>query len=117
MPANRAISLHPDFEYQLVQVEGECLILAADLVESVMKRAGITSWVVLGSCKGADLELQRFQHPFMGFDVPIVLGEHVTLEAGTGAVHTAQATVLTTMLSVRNMVWKRLTLLARTAAT
>ncbi|WP_308537799.1 isoleucine--tRNA ligase [uncultured Serratia sp.] len=89
LPANRAISLHPDFTYQLVQVDGQCLILAAELVESVMKRAGITEWTVLGSCKGADLELLRFKHPFMDFDVPAILGEHVTLEAGTGAVHTA----------------------------
>ncbi|HGM5271956.1 isoleucine--tRNA ligase [Serratia nevei] len=89
LPANRAISLHPDFTYQLVQVDGQCLILAAELVESVMKRAGITEWTVLGSCKGADLELLRFNHPFMGFDVPAILGEHVTLDAGTGAVHTA----------------------------
>ncbi|MEX7630400.1 isoleucine--tRNA ligase [Serratia marcescens] len=86
---NRAISLHPDFTYQLVQVDGQCLILAAELVESVMKRAGITEWTVLGSCKGADLELLRFKHPFMGFDVPAIMGEHVTLDAGTGAVHTA----------------------------
>lgn len=89
LPANRAISLHPDFTYQLVQVDGQCLILAAELVESVMKRAGITEWMVLGSCKGADLELLRFKHPFMDFDVPAILGEHVTLDAGTGAVHTA----------------------------
>ncbi|ALD44131.1 isoleucine--tRNA ligase [Serratia sp. CY54039] len=89
LPANRAISLHPDFTYQLVQVDGQCLILAAELVESVMKRAGITEWAVLGSCKGADLELLRFKHPFMDFDVPAILGEHVTLDAGTGAVHTA----------------------------
>ncbi|ASL91140.1 isoleucine--tRNA ligase [Serratia sp. CY55921] len=89
LPANRAISLHPDFTYQLVQVDGRCLILAAELVESVMKRAGITEWTVLGSCKGADLELLRFKHPFMDFDVPAILGEHVTLDAGTGAVHTA----------------------------
>lgn len=89
LPANRAISLHPDFTYQLVQVDGQCLILAAELVESVMKRAGITEWTVLGSCKGADLELLRFNHPFMDFDVPAILGEHVTLDAGTGAVHTA----------------------------
>lgn len=89
LPANRAISLHPDFTYQLVQVDGQCLILAAELVESVMKRAGITEWTVLGSCKGADLELLRFKHPFMGFDVPAIMGEHVTLDAGTGAVHTA----------------------------
>ncbi|MGU8112364.1 isoleucine--tRNA ligase [Serratia marcescens] len=89
LPANRAISLHPDFTYQLVQVDGQCLILVAELVESVMKRAGITEWAVLGSCKGADLELLRFKHPFMGFDVPAIMGEHVTLDAGTGAVHTA----------------------------
>ncbi|WP_411748987.1 isoleucine--tRNA ligase [Serratia marcescens] len=89
LPANRAISLHPDFTYQLVQVDGQCLILAAELVESVMKRAGITEWTVLGSCKGADLELLRFKHPLMDFDVPAILGEHVTLDAGTGAVHTA----------------------------
>ncbi|MFZ1875061.1 MAG: isoleucine--tRNA ligase [Chania sp.] len=89
LPANRAISLNPEFGYQLVQVEGQCLILAADLVESVMKRVGITRWAVLGDCKGADLELMRFTHPFMGFDVPAILGDHVTLDAGTGAVHTA----------------------------
>ncbi|MCT8343860.1 isoleucine--tRNA ligase [Photorhabdus kleinii] len=89
LPANRAIALHAEFSYQLVQIEGECLILAADLVESVMQRAGITSWVVLGSCTGAALELLRFKHPFMGFDSPVVLGDHVTLDAGTGAVHTA----------------------------
>ncbi|PLR34156.1 isoleucine--tRNA ligase [Chimaeribacter arupi] len=89
MPANRAISLNPEFAYQLVQVEGHCLILATDLVASVMKRAGITDWTVLGECKGADLELLRFRHPFLGFDVPAILGDHVTLDAGTGAVHTA----------------------------
>ncbi|WP_072549748.1 MULTISPECIES: isoleucine--tRNA ligase [Candidatus Fukatsuia] len=89
MPANRAIALHREFVYQLVQIDGECLILAADLVASVMKRAAITEWQILGSCNGTDLELLRCQHPFMAFDVPIILGDHVTLDAGTGAVHTA----------------------------
>ncbi|AKA39203.1 isoleucine--tRNA ligase [Yersinia ruckeri] len=89
LPANRAISLNPEFVYQLVNVGDENMILAADLVESVMKRAGITEWTVLGNCQGADLELSRFHHPFMGFDVPAILGDHVTLDAGTGAVHTA----------------------------
>ncbi|MBT0368443.1 isoleucine--tRNA ligase [Morganella morganii subsp. morganii] len=89
LPANRAISLNPEFDYQLVRVNDERLILAADLVESVMKRAGITSWTVEAGCKGIDLELLRFNHPFMGFDVPAILGDHVTLDAGTGAVHTA----------------------------
>ncbi|VTR29032.1 Isoleucine--tRNA ligase [Serratia fonticola] len=73
LPANRAISLNAEFAYQLVQIDGQCVILAADLVESVMKRAGITSWAVLGDCKGSDLELMRFTHPFMGFDVPAIL--------------------------------------------
>ncbi|ETS32449.1 Isoleucyl-tRNA synthetase [Photorhabdus khanii NC19] len=89
LPANRAIALHAEFDYQLVQIEGECLILAADLVESVMKRAGVTAWTVLGNCAGAALERLCFKHPFMGFDSPVVLGDHVTLDAGTGAVHTA----------------------------
>ncbi|EMM6942821.1 isoleucine--tRNA ligase [Morganella morganii] len=89
LPANRAISLNPEFDYQLVRVNDERLILAADLVESVMKRAGITSRTVEADCKGSDLELLRFNHPFMGFDVPAILGDHVTLDAGTGAVHTA----------------------------
>ncbi len=89
LPANRAVSLNAEFEYALVQVEGQALILAKDLVESVMKRAGITEWTVLGTAKGADLELMRFKHPFLDFDVPAILGEHVTLDAGTGAVHTA----------------------------
>ncbi|MEE3661012.1 isoleucine--tRNA ligase [Brenneria sp. g21c3] len=89
LPANRAISLNAEFVYQLVQIEGQALILAADLVESVMKRIGVDHWQVLGECQGSDLELLRFQHPFMGFDVPAILGDHVTLDAGTGAVHTA----------------------------
>ena len=89
MPANRAISLNAEFSYQLVQIEGRCLILATDLVASVMKRIGVTEWTVLGECKGAELELLRFNHPFLSFDVPVILGDHVTLDAGTGAVHTA----------------------------
>ncbi|WP_307744087.1 isoleucine--tRNA ligase [uncultured Pantoea sp.] len=90
LPANRAISLHPEFDYQLIQIEGHALILAKELVESVMKRAGVSEWQVLGECKGAALELQLFQHPFLEqIQSKVVLGEHVTLDAGTGAVHTA----------------------------
>ena len=90
LPASRGIALNATVEYQLVQVnDKECLILAADLVESVMKRAEITDWKILGACQGDALELLRFKHPFLDFDEPIVLGEHVTVDAGTGAVHTA----------------------------
>ncbi|WFQ79540.1 isoleucine--tRNA ligase [Xenorhabdus sp. SF857] len=89
LPANRAIALGAEITYQLVKINDECIILAAELVESVMLRAGITAWEVLGDCPGAYLELMRFSHPFMSYDVPAILGNHVTLEAGTGAVHTA----------------------------
>lgn len=71
-----------------------------------MKRAGVSEWQVLGECKGAALELQKFQHPFTALESLVVLGDHVTTEAGTGAVHTAPATVRMTMLSVRNMASK-----------
>lgn len=89
MPANRAIALHPEFEYQLVQIEGRALILAKDMVDSVMKRVGVSQWTVLGNVQGAALELMGFRHPFLAQVSPVVPGEHVTLEAGTGAVHTA----------------------------
>ncbi|ENC6658017.1 isoleucine--tRNA ligase [Aeromonas hydrophila] len=92
LPANRGIAMHADLDYALVQVEGEHperLILAAELVKDVMDRAGIEQFHNLGYAKGAALELLRFNHPFYSFDVPVVLGDHVTLDAGTGAVHTA----------------------------
>lgn len=92
LPANRAVALNSELSYALVQVEGdhpERLILAADLVTDVMDRAGISQYHNLGFCQGSALELSRFQHPFYDFDVPAILGEHVTLDAGTGAVHTA----------------------------
>ncbi|WP_298442505.1 isoleucine--tRNA ligase [uncultured Ferrimonas sp.] len=89
LPANRAISLHAEVQYALVQLDGERLILAADLVNSVMQRAGIESFKELGYCQGQALELLQFKHPFYDFTVPAILGEHVTTESGTGCVHTA----------------------------
>lgn len=90
LPASRGIALGADFDYQLVQINSNaCLILASDLVASVLNRAGITDWQILGSCQGQALDLLRFYHPFLDFDEPIVLAEHVTIDAGTGAVHTA----------------------------
>lgn len=89
LPANRAISLGAEFDYVLVQIEGQALIVAKDLMKSVLQRAGVTVYQTFGTVKGAELELLRFKHPFLGFDVPAILGDHVTLDAGTGAVHTA----------------------------
>ncbi|MDU8924600.1 isoleucine--tRNA ligase [Pasteurellaceae bacterium LIM206] len=89
MPSNKAIALNADLLYQLVQFGDERLILAADLVESVAKAVGAESWTVLGTAKGSDLELLEFKHPFYAYNVPLVLGEHVTTDGGTGLVHTA----------------------------
>ncbi|GHE79837.1 isoleucine--tRNA ligase [Thalassotalea profundi] len=93
LPANRAISVHPEVEYSLVQCENEQgkfrLILASDLVSSCMDRFGISKYHALGYCKGADLELKRVQHPFYDLTVPFICGEHVTTDSGTGCVHTA----------------------------
>lgn len=89
LPSNRAIALHPELEYQLIQVNGERLILTTELVESVMKAIGASDYQVLGIAKGKDLELLQFQHPFYDYSVPLILGEHVGNDAGTGLVHTA----------------------------
>ncbi|XQW86001.1 isoleucine--tRNA ligase [Thalassotalea piscium] len=93
LPANRAVSVHPDVEYSLVQCENEQgkfrLILATDLVKSCMDRYGISHYHALGFCKGIDLELQQLQHPFYEIIVPFICGDHVTTDSGTGCVHTA----------------------------
>ena len=93
LPANQAVAIHPEFDYQLIQCETEnkklLLVLAADLVESVLKRSGIEQHAVIASFKGAVLEGLKLQHPFYQREVPVILGNHVTLDAGTGAVHTA----------------------------
>ncbi|AYH49556.1 isoleucine--tRNA ligase [Dickeya fangzhongdai] len=91
LPANRAIALNAEIDYVLIQVAGKAIIVAEGLADAVAKRiAGSDVSARLGhTVKGSDLELLRFRHPFMGFDVPAILGDHVTLDAGTGAVHTA----------------------------
>ena len=88
LPANQAVSLHPEFDYVLVQAADECLVLAEDLYESALERYGMEA-TVIGRFKGAVLENLQLQHPFYDRQVPVILGEHVTAEAGTGAVHTA----------------------------
>ena len=93
LPANRAVAVHPQFDYSLIEVDLgkglERLIVATELAEAVMSKLGAASWSAIGQVKGAALEQMLLQHPFYDRKVPVVLGEHVTLEAGTGAVHTA----------------------------
>ncbi len=93
LPANRAVAVHPQFEYALVELDlGDGplrLVLADELVTSVMNTLGVSEWTVIAKVKGAALENLQLQHPFYDRQVPVVLGDHVTLDAGTGAVHTA----------------------------
>ena len=89
MPANVAICVNPELEYVWVQAGQEIYLLAAGLAESVMKAAKIEEYTILAKLKGADLEGMIFSHPFIERESPIVLGDHVTLEQGTGCVHTA----------------------------
>ncbi|MEZ5476582.1 MAG: class I tRNA ligase family protein, partial [Thiolinea sp.] len=89
LPASQAVSLHPELEYVVVAVDGERLLLAEALLEEVLRDTGHAEHTVLARAKGADLEGLLLHHPFLERQVPLVLGEHVTTDAGTGAVHTA----------------------------
>ncbi|TWX66545.1 isoleucine--tRNA ligase [Colwellia sp. C1TZA3] len=93
LPANRAVAVNAEVEYTLVQCATEQgkerFILASDLVTACMERFGIDKYQALGFCQGSDLELVELKHPFYDFTVPLILGEHVTTDSGTGLVHTA----------------------------
>ena len=115
LPANQALNVHPDFDYALVETEDKLLIVAQDIflqpatargeLESMTpqpgfsdgrmlamtRRYGIREWRVLAVAKGRELELLEFQHPFYDRRSPVYLGEYVTLETGTGIVHSAPA--------------------------
>ena len=93
LPANEAVALHPELEYVLVSgtQNGRTLnlVLARELMDTVTARLGLENIEELGFVAGGALEHMRLQHPFYDRDVPVILGDHVTVEAGTGAVHTA----------------------------
>ena len=95
IPANQAVALHADIDYQLVTARGtdkaaQNLILAKDLVESATERYGFSTVEVLADFTGTTLENLQLQHPLIqDRQVPIILGEHVIASSGTGAVHTA----------------------------
>jgi isoleucyl-tRNA synthetase len=93
LPANQAVALHADFEYQLLAGDWRGqrinIVVAAELAGTVAARIGLEAAEVLGRCTGAALEHLQLQHPFNDRRVPVILGDHVTTDAGTGAVHTA----------------------------
>ncbi len=93
LPASQAVALHPELDYAVVDATLEernvRLIVAADLISALEARIGLVAPVELARFKGAALEGLKLHHPFYERQVPVVLGEHVTLEQGTGGVHTA----------------------------
>lgn len=92
IPANYAVSVHPDYVYQLIRINTvNCryIIIAANLVHVFMKRLQCLVWKVLGASLGKTLEYLQVYHPFMSINVPIILSKHITLDAGTGIVHIA----------------------------
>ncbi len=91
LPANQAVCINSEFKYDLVETEKGLLILAHDLVEITCARYGFSTFNVLDDCIGRDLVGIELKHPFDNRQVPIISGAHVTIEAGTGLVHTAAA--------------------------
>ncbi len=89
LPANLAVALHPDFNYSAVKVGDEVLIMAAELVAGAFNECGIEGYEVIAGFSGSLLEGRKCQHPFLDRQSLVVLADYVTLEAGTGCVHTA----------------------------
>ncbi len=95
LPANQAVSLNPGLDYVVIQCAGvaehehERLLLAEALLADAVTRYEFDDYQIIARCKGEVLEGLKLQHPFYQREVPIILGDHVTTEAGTGAVHTA----------------------------
>ena len=89
IPHNRALAFHPDYDYAVVQTENGKLLLAADRVAALQTDCALKQVEVLGTYKGREFEGMKFQHPFLPVQVPGILAEYVTLDQGSGIVHTA----------------------------
>src|SRR6056297_848025 len=90
IPSNMAITFHPDYPYVVVEVDGEKLVMAEELVDSVMANTDIKDYKVISKpFSGKELENKKCIHPLVDRDSLLIIGDHVTLEQGTGCVHTA----------------------------
>jgi isoleucyl-tRNA synthetase len=89
LPHNRALAFHPDFEYAVVDTEKGALLLAAERVAALQAESGIKEVRVRSTFKGRDAVGMKFQHPFLPIQVPAILADYVTLDQGSGIVHTA----------------------------
>ncbi len=89
LPANQAVALGPEIRYGVYELADELLVLAVELAASVFQRAKLEPGKLLAEISGVQLEGLQLKHPFYERIVPVIVGDHVTLDAGTGAVHTA----------------------------
>ncbi len=89
IPSNLGISVHPEYEYAVVVADGKKYVLAKDLIEKVTEEIGWKQVEIINELKGKDLEYMTVQHPLYDRTSLVILGNHVTLDAGTGLVHTA----------------------------
>lgn len=89
LPANLAICVGPDYDYGVYKANGEYYVMATELAANSFKAAKIEEYELLGTVKGAELEYIKCAHPFIDRTSLVIVGNHVTLESGTGCVHTA----------------------------
>ncbi len=91
LPANEAVAVNPDLSYVLIDIGSRGIIVAKELMQACLNRYQISDYKIVAEFSGHALENLSLKHPFYEKTVPVILGEHVTLETGTGAVHTAPA--------------------------
>ena len=89
IPANLGICLHPDYIYVMAEINGEKLVVAKELLNNFISDLGAEKADIIAEFKGSNLELITTKHPLLDRDSIVILGDHVTLDAGTGCVHTA----------------------------
>lgn len=89
LPANVAICVGPNYEYSILKANGEYYVMATDLAPFAMADAGVTDYETVGIIRGDELEYMKTAHPFIDRTSLVIVGDHVTLESGTGCVHTA----------------------------
>ena len=104
LPGNLGVCIGEDFDYSKVKVGDNNYIVATELLEGLMQEFGFENYEKLSTFKGKDIAGIKYKHPFMDRTSPVVTADHVTLDAGTGLVHTAPAYVKMTSLPVKNTI-------------
>lgn len=89
LPANVAICVGPNYEYSLIKLGDEYYVMATDLAPAAMEAKGVADYETVGIIRGSELEYMKTRHPFLDRTSLVIVGDHVTLESGTGCVHTA----------------------------